>query len=154
MLCPRRTYFWRPRLLNLGYSYLSSADIRSLIEPSLDELANRTGEAATLAVLDDTEALIVARACKRTDDLAIGSGSRLPLNKTALGHVLLAALPTPQLDALFKRTPKLGGSATIARLCANGSSWWRVKDMRACKGFSLHNSSVSPCRFATATAAR
>ena len=105
-------FFLRPRVLNLGYSYLSSADIRSLIQPSLDELANRTGEAATLAVLDDTEALIVARACKRTYDLAIGSGSRLPLDKTALGHVLLAALPTPQLDALFKRTPKLGGSAT------------------------------------------
>jgi IclR family pca regulon transcriptional regulator len=110
--CEHDVFFLRPRALNLGYSYLSSANIRILIQPSLDELANRMGEAATLAVLDDTEALIVARACKRSLDLAIGSGSRLPLDKTALGHVLLAALPATELDALFKRVPKLAGNST------------------------------------------
>ena len=86
-------YFLRPRALDLGYSYLSSANIRSMVQPLLDELAERTRDATTLAVLDETEALIIARACKRPFDLAIGSGSRLPLDKTALGHVLLAALP-------------------------------------------------------------
>ena len=104
-------YFLRPRVLDLGYSYLSSANIRGIVQPLLDELAERTRDATTLAVLDETEALIIARACKRPFDLAIGSGSRLPLDKTALGHVLLAALPRGKLDSLFKRSPKLGGSA-------------------------------------------
>ena len=93
-------------MLDLGYSYLSSANIRGMVQPLLDELAERTRDATTLAVLDETEALIIARACKRPFDLAIGSGSRLPLDKTALGHVLLAALPQPKLDSLFKRTPE------------------------------------------------
>jgi IclR family pca regulon transcriptional regulator len=104
-------YFLRPRVLDLGYSYLSSANIRGLVQPLLDELAERMQEATTLAVIDENEALIIARACKRIFDLAIGSGSRLPLDTTALGHVLLAALPRPKLDALFKRAPKLGGSS-------------------------------------------
>ena len=98
-------------MLDLGYSYLASANIRSMVQPLLDDLAEHTQDATTLAVLDETEVLIIARACKRPLDLAIGSGSRLPLDKTALGHVLLAALPQPKLDSLFKRAPKLGGSA-------------------------------------------
>jgi IclR family transcriptional regulator, pca regulon regulatory protein len=108
-------FFLRPRVLDLGYSYLSSTDIRGLVQPLLEDLAERTGEATTLAVLDGTEALIVARACKRKFDLAIGSGSRLPLNKTALGHVLLAALPPNRLDALFKKAADIARETSAAR---------------------------------------
>ncbi|MCC6777952.1 MAG: helix-turn-helix domain-containing protein [Hyphomicrobiales bacterium] len=101
--CENDVFFLRPRVLDLGYSYLSSADIRGVIQPLLDDLAERTREATTLAVIDGAEALIIARACKRTFDLAIGSGSRLPLDRTALGLVLLAALPELELDALLER---------------------------------------------------
>jgi IclR family pca regulon transcriptional regulator len=102
-------FFLRPRVLDLGYSYLSSANIRELIQPLLDKLAEQTEEATTLGVLDGTEVLIVARACKRKFDLAIGSGSRLPPSKTALGHVMLAALPDSKLEALFDKAPDLAG---------------------------------------------
>jgi IclR family pca regulon transcriptional regulator len=105
--CENDLFFLRPRVLNLGYSYLASTDVRGLTQPLLDELAEQTGEATTLAVLDGMEALILVRACKRKYDLAIGSGSRLPLHATALGHVLLAALSESKLEIFFRKSPDL-----------------------------------------------
>ena len=67
-----------------------------------------------MAVLDGMEALIIARACKRKIDVAIGSGSRLPLGKTALGHVLLAALPPAKLTT-FLQAPTFAGETAAEK---------------------------------------
>jgi IclR family pca regulon transcriptional regulator len=85
-------FFLRPLVLELGYKYLSSANITSLIQPMMDELADRTKEATTLAVLDGSDVLIVARATRREWDLSVGAGSRLPAARTTLGLVLISAL--------------------------------------------------------------
>lgn len=113
--CDNGFFFLRPRILDLGYSYLVSTDIRGLTQPLLDELADATGEATTLAVLDGMDALILARACKRKFDLAIGAGSRLPLHRTALGHVLLAALPPAKLEMFLRKAPDLAGTSAAAK---------------------------------------
>jgi len=86
-------FFLTPLVLDIGYKYLASADITSLIQPLLAELAAKTNEAATLAVLDSLDCLVIARATKRDWDISVASGSRLPLARTSLGLILLANLP-------------------------------------------------------------
>ena len=92
-----RTYFLQPRILNLGYAYLSTAAVPIAAQPILEEMSERLGEASSVAVLDDGAVVYVARAAtKRIMSVTLGVGSRLPAYCTALGRVLLAYLPEEQ----------------------------------------------------------
>jgi IclR family pca regulon transcriptional regulator len=93
-----RTYRLQPRILNLGYAYLSTAPLPIAAQPVLEELSERLGEATSVAVLDDGAMVYVARAAtRRIMAVTLGVGSRLPAYCTALGRVLLASLPAEQL---------------------------------------------------------
>lgn len=94
-------FFLRPRVLDFGHQYFAATNIGSLIQPLLVEFAERTQEATTLGVMDNQEVLVVARAAKRMLDLAIGSGSRLPILQTSLGRILAAHLPDKDLAVMF-----------------------------------------------------
>jgi IclR family transcriptional regulator, pca regulon regulatory protein len=92
-----RTYRLQPRILNLGYAYLSTAPIPLAAQPVLEELREQLGEATSVAVLDDGAAVCVARAAtRRIMAVTLSVGSRLPGYCTALGRVLLAGLPPEQ----------------------------------------------------------
>jgi IclR family pca regulon transcriptional regulator len=93
-----RMYFLQPRVLNLGYAYLSTAAIPIAAQPILEEMSEELGEASSVAVLDDGAVVYVARAAtKRIMSVTLGVGSRLPAYCTALGRVLLAQLNEEQL---------------------------------------------------------
>ena len=99
-----------PRVLRLGYSYLSSLDLRELAEPVMAELGERTGESVSLTVLDGIDAVYVARvSTKRVMALTTKVGSRAPAYATSMGRVLLSHLPPERLDAYFRE-------ATLAKL--------------------------------------
>ncbi len=92
-----RTYSLQPRILNLGYAYLSTAPIPIAAQPVLEELSERVGEATSVAVLDDGEVVYVARAAtRRIVAVTLGVGSRVPAYCTALGRVLLAGMHPEQ----------------------------------------------------------
>jgi IclR family transcriptional regulator, pca regulon regulatory protein len=94
-----RMYFLQPRVLNLGYAYLSTAPVPIAAQPVLEEVSETLGEASSLAVLDDGSVVYVGRAVtKRIMSVTLGVGSRLPAYCTALGRVLLAHLPSEQVD--------------------------------------------------------
>jgi len=89
-----RTYSLQPRILNLGYAYLSTAPIPIAAQPVLEQLSEQIGEATSVAVLDDGAVVYVARAAtRRIMAVTLRVGSRLPAYCTALGRVLLASLP-------------------------------------------------------------
>jgi IclR family pca regulon transcriptional regulator len=93
-----RTYFLQPRILNLGYAYLSTAAVPIAAQPVLEEMSELLGEASSVAVLDDGAVVYVARAAtKRIMSVTLGVGSRLPAYCTALGRVLLAHLTEEQV---------------------------------------------------------
>lgn len=93
-----RTFSLQPRVLNLGYAYLSTAPIPIAAQPVLEELSEQLGEATSVAVLDDGAVVYVARAAtRRIMAVTLGVGSRLPAYCTALGRVLLASLPAEQV---------------------------------------------------------
>lgn len=92
-----RTYSLQPRILNLGYAYLSTAPIPVAAQPVLEELSEQLGEATSVAVLDDGAVVYVARAAtRRIMAVTLGVGSRLPAYCTALGRVLLADMAPEQ----------------------------------------------------------
>ncbi|WP_228479798.1 IclR family transcriptional regulator domain-containing protein [Microbacterium abyssi] len=82
-----------PRVLELGYGYLSSLSLPEIVQPHLDELSHRIGESVSVAVLDGDEIVYVARAAaRRIMSVRITIGTRLPAAVTSMGRVLLAAL--------------------------------------------------------------
>ena len=71
-------------------------------QPYLNELSRRLKESCVLAVLEQNEAMYVARShTSRVLSLALNTGSRLPAYCTAIGRVLLAGLSATQLDRYF-----------------------------------------------------
>jgi IclR family pca regulon transcriptional regulator len=94
----------RPKVLTLGYSYLSSTPLTVSSQPYLNNISRELGESSSLAVLDEGEVLYVARsAASRVMSVALNTGSRLPAYCTSLGRVMLAHLPADALDAYFAR---------------------------------------------------
>jgi IclR family pca regulon transcriptional regulator len=94
----------RPKVLTLGYSYLSSTPLTVSSQPCLNNITGELGESSSLAVLDEGEVLYVARsAASRVMSVALNTGSRLPAYCTSLGRVMLAHLPPVELDAYFAR---------------------------------------------------
>lgn len=94
----------RPKVLTLGYSYLSSTPLTVSAQPYLNNISRTLNESSSLAVLDDGEILYVARAAtSRVMSVALNTGSRLPAYCTSLGRVLLAYLPPAELEAYLAR---------------------------------------------------
>ncbi|PCC28789.1 IclR family transcriptional regulator [Glutamicibacter sp. BW80] len=82
------------KVLQLGYSYLSSATLPQLIEPVLEELSATVHESASASVLDGTEIVYIARVHTRSImRVGISVGTRFPAVNTSMGRVLLAYQP-------------------------------------------------------------
>ncbi len=97
-----RRFSLSPRVLELGYTYLSSLPIWDVARPYLEELASQVNETTSASVLDGTDIVFVARVeTKRIMSMTLGVGSRLPAWATAMGRVLLANLSPEALDAYF-----------------------------------------------------
>jgi IclR family pca regulon transcriptional regulator len=98
----------RPKVLTLGYSYLSSTPLAVAAQPCLNEVSKVLGESSSLAVLEEGQVLYVARAATaRVMSVSLSAGSRLPAYCTSLGRILLAQLPEPELAAYLARTELL-----------------------------------------------
>ncbi len=92
-------FFLKPKILTLGYSYLSSTPLTISAQPCLNQLSRTLNESCSLAVLEDNEVLYISRSqTSRVLSVALNAGSRLPAYCTSLGRVLLAGLPEPALD--------------------------------------------------------
>ena len=98
-------YTLRPKVLTLGYSYLSSTPLTISAQPYLNNISRALNESSSLAVLDEDEVLYVARAAtSRVMSVALNTGSRLPAYCTSLGRVMLAHLPPAELDQYLAST--------------------------------------------------
>jgi IclR family pca regulon transcriptional regulator len=94
----------RPRVLELGFAYLSSLSLPELAEPHMEALVARINESSSISVLDDTDVVYVARVpTRRIMSITIAVGTRLPAFATSMGRVLLAALPDAELEERLGR---------------------------------------------------
>lgn len=98
-----RLFSLTPRVLELGYSYLSSLPVWEVARPHMEVLANRVRETTSASVLDGPDIVFVARVeSDRIISMRLGIGSRLPAWASAMGRVLLAGLSDEQIDDYFK----------------------------------------------------
>ncbi len=99
--------FWlTPRILELGYSYLSSLSLPDIAQPRLEQLSARVGESSSMSVLDGSDIVYVSRVpVRRIMTVSITLGTRFPAYATSMGRVLLADLADDELDAYFAATP-------------------------------------------------
>ncbi len=94
-----------PKILRLGYAYLSSMTLPSRVQPFLERISDQLHESSSAAVLDDLEVVYIARAAtRRIMSIGLSVGSRLPAYCTSLGRVLLAYQDAPWIDAYFSQT--------------------------------------------------
>ncbi len=109
-------YWLSPRVLRFSGSYLASARLPRLLQPTLNRLATQTREWFSAVVLDEREVVIVARsgvfeAAASSDSQALlrayglHLGARLPAHATSTGRVLLAALDPVALDQWISAQP-------------------------------------------------
>lgn len=96
-----------PRILDLGFAYLSSMPIWNLAEPVMEDLVEQVRESCSAAVLDGTDIVYVLRVpTHKIMRNSLGVGSRLPAYCTSLGRMLLAGLPDDEVQRRLKASPR------------------------------------------------
>ena len=104
-----RKYELTPRVLELGMSYVLSRNRWEVARPHMERLVARTHESSSIAQLDGSDIVYVARvAVPKIVALAVTIGTRFPAMQTSLGKVLLAAL-SPEDAELVLAEPSRSG---------------------------------------------
>jgi IclR family transcriptional regulator, pca regulon regulatory protein len=94
-----RTFELTPRVLDLGFAYVSSLQLPDIAQPFMEALSDRVHESVSASVLDGTQIVYVARVnTQRIMGISLAIGSRLPAAWTSMGRVLLAGLGDDQLE--------------------------------------------------------
>lgn len=131
-----------PRVLELGYAYLSSLTLPEVAQPHLERLAEDIHESSSVSVLDGDEVVYVARVpTRRIMSVTISVGTRFPAYATSMGRVLLADLPDEELRAALSRADlrKLT-SRTITSRPALANEIGRIRE----QGYALVNEELEP----------
>ena len=98
-----RQFYLRPRVLELGFAYLSSATVTAVVQDHLERLADQLHESCSASVFDSPDIVYVARAAtNRIMTINLALGARLPAYCTSMGRVLLAALDNSALDEFLE----------------------------------------------------
>src|SRR5215472_9009238 len=99
-----REFSLRPRVLELGYAYLSGLAMPEIAAPHLEELVAKLHESSSISVLDGHHIVYVVRVpTKRIMTVAISVGTRFPAYATSMGRVLLAAMSQEEFERYLAR---------------------------------------------------
>lgn len=99
-----RAFALTPRVLELGYAFLSSLSLPEVAVPHLELLVAETRESSSLSILDGEDIVYVARVpTSRIMTVAINVGTRFPAWATSMGRVLLAGLDDEDLERYLER---------------------------------------------------
>jgi IclR family pca regulon transcriptional regulator len=102
-----RSFTLTPRVLELGFSYLSALSLPELMQPHLEQLSHEVNESVSAAVLSDDEIVYVARVpTRRIMSIGIAVGTRFPAFATSMGRVLLADLADEQADVILREADR------------------------------------------------
>ncbi|MCH1881356.1 IclR family transcriptional regulator C-terminal domain-containing protein [Agrococcus sp. ARC_14] len=128
-----------PRVLELGVAYFSGVDFWQAAMPRLRALVHHTNESSSIAQLDGSDVVYVARvAVPKLVTLSVAVGTRFPAAQTSLGKVLLSSLSHEEVDAVLA-TPSRSGveptwhpsrdelDAVLAQVRSQG---WAISDQQ------------------------
>ena len=89
-------------VLSLGFEFIASLEITDLARPLLENLRDKTGHSAHLAIRDGGEIIFVIKAkADSTFSSSVNIGTRLPAHGTVLGRVILADLSDQELERIY-----------------------------------------------------
>lgn len=92
-------FYLGPRVMSLGFTVLSSLDLREVARPYLEDLSQKTGQNVNLGLLDRAEVIYVERIKKRQIlNIDLFVGSRLPAHSSSIGQAILAFLGQDKLQ--------------------------------------------------------
>lgn len=95
-----RQFRLTPKVMELGFAYLSAQPWWHLAQPLMEELTQQLQQSTSAAVLDGDEIVYVLRVpMQKIMSINLGVGSRLPAHATSMGRVLLAGLAEEQREA-------------------------------------------------------
>ncbi|HEY8359921.1 MAG TPA: helix-turn-helix domain-containing protein, partial [Ramlibacter sp.] len=95
-----------PRILDLGFAYLSSMPMWNVAEPLMEGLVEQVQESCSAGVLEGTDIIYVLRvSTRKIMRNTLGVGSRLPAYCTSMGRMLLAGLPDHEVVPLLRTSP-------------------------------------------------
>jgi IclR family pca regulon transcriptional regulator len=130
-----REFSLRPRVLELGYAYLSGITLPQVAQPHLEALVGRVDESSSISVLDGDDVVYVARVhTKRIMTVMITVGTRFPAYATSMGRVLLANLPAPELEDYLARADL---AALTPRTVTDPVRLKQVLDRVRARGYAL-----------------
>jgi IclR family pca regulon transcriptional regulator len=102
-------YALTPRVLELGAAYVGSLGLWDVARPHLQELSAKTNESCSIAQLDGSDIVYVARvAVPKIVGLSVQIGTRFPALQTSLGKVLLAELDAGGLRRVLAEPTRSG----------------------------------------------
>jgi IclR family transcriptional regulator, pca regulon regulatory protein len=131
-----------PRVLELGMAYIGALGLWDIARPHLAELVAVTGESSSMAQLDGSDIVYVARvAVPKLITLRVQIGTRFPAAQTSQGKVLLAALPPEQLAEVLATPSRSGLPPYIGRSPEQLAA--ELTDVRA-RGWALADEELAP----------
>ena len=139
-----RRFALAPRILELGFAYLSTQSWVDRAEPLMKELSHDVQESCSAAILQDAEVVYVARmpAPHRIMSVTLAVGTRLPAFYTALGRVQLGFLAP---DELTRRLGLRGPPPTGRKAMRSSTRSWRGDCVRSrCRSSPARASTSAP----------
>jgi IclR family transcriptional regulator, pca regulon regulatory protein len=132
-----RYFTLSPRILRLGYAYLSSASLSARVQPFLEQISEGTGESSSAAILDGDDIVYIARsATRRIMSIGLGVGSRLPAYCTSLGRAILAYQPEEAIEAYLRRVRM---EARTPKTVTDKTEFRAVLEATRAQGYALVN---------------
>ncbi|MBB3674995.1 IclR family pca regulon transcriptional regulator [Modestobacter versicolor] len=131
-----------PRVLTLGMAYVGALGLWDIARPHLAELVARTGESSSMAQLDGSDIVYVARvAVPKLITLRVEIGTRFPAAQTSQGKVLLAALSPDELARTLAEPSRAGLPPYIGRTAGQLAD--ELTEVRA-RGWALADEELAP----------
>ena len=133
-----------PKVLTLGMAYVGSLGLWDIARPHLEALVAATGESSSMAQLDGSDIVYVARvAVPKIIALRVDIGTRFPAVQTSQGKVLLAALSPGELEATLAVPSRAGLPPYIGRPAEQLGR--ELTEVRA-RGWALADEELAPGR--------
>jgi IclR family pca regulon transcriptional regulator len=131
-----------PKVLTLGMAYVGALGLWDIARPHLEALVTRTGESSSMAQLDGSDIVYVARvSVPKIIALRVEIGTRFPAVQTSQGKVLLAALTPDELAATLAKPSRAGLPPYIGRSQEQLND--ELRQVRA-RGWALADEELAP----------
>jgi IclR family pca regulon transcriptional regulator len=142
--CYRGTFRLTPKVMTLGMAYVGSLGLWDIARPHLEALVARTGESSSMAQLDGSDIVYVARVCvPKLIALRVDIGTRFPAVRTSQGKVLLAALSPDQVSAALAQPSRSGLPGTPGEHLRGERLREELAEVRA-RGWALADEELAP----------